>query len=659
MIVVLAEKPSVARELAQVLGAHARNEGYLEGNGYQVTWAIGHLVGLAQPEEINPAWKTWSRDNLPMLPPEFPLVALESTRTQYHIVERLLCARSTTEVIAATDAGREGELIFRLIYEKSGCKKPWKRLWLSSMTPDAIRHALSQLAPGSRYDGLAAAAKARSQADWIVGMNMSRAYTLTSGALFSVGRVQTPTLAMIVGRDAEISQFVREPYLEVECTFTSDSGSYRGTYYAPPTEGVLDQQGKLRAFQPLRARLPAEGSLAESIAVRARAGSTRVAHVDRTTRTTHPPQLLDLTTLQKEANRLYGLSAQSTLDAAQTLYEVHKALSYPRTDSRYLSRSVASTLPRIVENIAPLYAGLTAANSGTMPGSRYVNDDKVSDHHAIIPTQIVPRNLPTDGPLARVYDLVCRHLLMIWHADKSEAVTRLVTEVSTQDAALDLYATQGTSIEARGWTVLEVAPQKARAEEPKLPGGLEPGAVQTVTEVTIHRKATRPPHAHTEATLLASMEFAGRNLSTEDESLHEAMREFGLGTPATRAPTIETLLKRGYIERSGKTLISTTTGRALIAAVSDLVKSAEMTGRWEQRLRSMEQGADSFSAFMTDIAAYVREVVADEARKPCAPRRPHGAPSSATQPRKLRPRSQLRMRRAKAPAKAAPPGPHG
>jgi DNA topoisomerase-3 len=306
-----------------------------------------------------------------------------------------------------------------------------------------------------------------------------------------------------------------------------------------------------------------------------------------------------------------------------------------------------------------MYAGLTAANSGTMPGSRFVNDDKVSDHHAIIPTQIVPRNLPTDGPLARVYDIVCRHLLMIWHGAKVEAVTRLITEISTQDAEHDLYATQGTSIEARGWTVLEVAPQKARSEEPKLPGGLASGDAQAVTDVTVHRKTTRPPHAHTEATLLASMEFAGRNLATEDESVHEAMREFGLGTPATRAPTIETLLKRGYIERSGKTIISTATGRALIAAVSDQVKSAEMTGRWEQRLRSMEQGTDSLTGFMTDIAEYIRDVVTDEARKPCAPRRPHGAANSGPQPRKLRPRSQLRMRRAKAPAKGSSPGPHG
>jgi DNA topoisomerase-3 len=646
VILVLAEKPSVARDLAAVIGAQSRHNGYLEGNGYRVTWAIGHLVGLAQPDQIEPAWKVWSRAKLPMLPSEFPLVVLDGTEDQYRIVERLLRDRTTTDVIAATDAGREGELIFRLIHEKSGCTKPWRRLWLSSMTPDAIRKAFAQLEPGSRYDGLGAAARARSQADWLVGMNLSRAYTLTHGQLFSVGRVQTPTLAMLVTRDREIERFVPAPYVEVEATFASACGTYRGTFYEPPPEGPLDERGNLRAFQPLRARLAADDAQANAIAARARVGTAKVAYMDQTTRSTPAPLLPDLTALQKEANRLYGLSAQATLDAAQELYERHKAISYPRTDSRYLSQTVAQTLPRIVEAIAPIYPGLVAANSGSMPTNRFVNDTKVTDHHAIIPTTQRPPELPAGSPAAQIYDLVCRHLLMIWHPAQVEAVTRLVTTVHSSENVADLYATQGTSIEVPGWTTLEIrsksSDKKLEATASKIPGGLSKGAEQQVGDVVVHRKATRPPHAHTEATLLSAMEFAGRSVPVEDESLHEAMREFGLGTPATRAPTIETLIKRGYVVRSGKALTSTPIGQALIDAVADLVKSPEMTGRWEQRLRAMEQGGETVVDFVADIESYVTEIVSSEAAKPAAPRQP-ASPSAGRKPSR-RSRGKLRYK---------------
>src|SRR5262245_14758566 len=329
MIVVLAEKPAVARELAAVLGATQRREGYLEGAGYRVTWARGHLVRLAEPAEMNPAWRTWSRAALPMLPEAFRLTLVEGSLAQYRVVEKLLRDRETEGLIAATDAGREGELIFRYVYEHARCRKPWRRLWLSSLTPAAIRSALAQLEPGSRYDGLASAARARSQADWLVGMNLSRAYTLSSGELFSVGRVQTPTLAMVVQRDREIREFVPEPYLEVEATFEHARGRYRGTYYAPPEEGLRDAQGRLRAFKPLCARLHADGQLAQTIAARARTGQARVAAVDRSLRRSPPPLLYDLTELQRHANRLYGYSAQQTLEAAQSLYEQYKLLSYP------------------------------------------------------------------------------------------------------------------------------------------------------------------------------------------------------------------------------------------------------------------------------------------------------------------------------------------
>lgn len=653
MIVVLAEKPSVARDIAAVLGAHAKREGYLEGNGYWVTWAMGHLVGLAQPDAINPAWKTWSRTALPMLPERFPLTPLPSGRAQLRVVSRLLREPNVRSVIAATDAGREGELIFRYIYELTRCRKPWQRLWLSSLTPSAIRSALAALQPGSHYDGLASAARARSQADWLVGMNLSRAYTLTSGTLFSVGRVQTPTLAMIVARDRDIEAFVPQPYLEVEATFAHTGGTYRGTYYPASRSVLLDDHGRLRAFRPLLARLPADGVLAEQVAARTRVGSARVAFVDRSLRSTPPPQLFDLTELQRRANQLYGYSAQKTLDAAQTLYERYKALSYPRTDSRHLSREVAATLPEIVSRLAPHYPGLVAADSGKRPLSkRFVDDAKVGDHHALIPTAAVAASLPPGSAEARIYDLVCRRLLMAWHDDMIEAVTRVVTAVSSQGRPEpDLFATQGIALEQAGWSVLERTRAADPNAKPKLPPGIEQGDTPAVQAVTVHRKQTQPPKPHTEATLLGAMETAGRQL--EDRALIEAMRESGLGTPATRAATIETLLTRGYITRQAKSLISTPLGRALVDAVHPLVRSPEMTGRWEQRLRRMERGQDRLDAFMQDIAGYVREVVAAEAEKPAAPRqrRQTGSPRTAAK-RKGRKRSWRRPRKATGPALA-------
>jgi DNA topoisomerase-3 len=561
---------------------------------------------------------------LPLLPERFRLVVLPSGHAQYRIVSRLLRDSTTRSVIAATDAGREGELIFRYIYEHSRCQKPWQRLWLSSMTPAAIRAAFDHLQPGVRYDGLAAAARARSQADWLVGMNLSRAYTLTSGTLFSVGRVQTPTLAMIVARDREIREFVPEPYLEVQATFEGQRGVYRGTYYAPPPEGVRDAQGRLRVFKPLCARLPPDGQLANAIAARARTGNARVAMLDRSLRRTPPPSLYDLTELQRHANRLYGYSAQQTLEAAQSLYEQYKLLSYPRTDSRHLSASVASTLPEVVQVIAGRYPGLVAAGTGERRlGARFVDDSRVGEHHALIPTSGRPDRLPPHSAAARIYDLVCRRLLMAWHAEQVEAITRVLTEVCPREGgAPDLFATQGTALENPGWSVLEVTSARkttAAASAPaKIPPGLSPGEPQRVSDVVIHRKQTTPPSPFTEATLLTAMETAGRTL--EDRALIVAMREAGLGTPATRAATIETLLARGYLSRHGKLLQSTPLGAALVTAVHPLVRSPEMTGRWEQRLSRMEHGQEALAPFMHDIARYVAEVVAAEATKPAAPR---------------------------------------
>src|SRR6185295_7692105 len=334
-VAVLAEKPSVARDLAQVLGAARRGDGVLSGNGYVVTWAVGHLVGLAEPDGIKPEWRRWRREDLPLLPERWPLTVLESTRDQFEVVRRVLNARDVESVICATDAGREGELIFRLIYEAAGCRRPVSRLWISSLTESAIREGLRRLRPAQEYDNLANAALGRSRADWLVGMNLSRAYGLALDAPLSVGRVQTPTLAMLVERELAIRDFVPEDYLEVLATFSApEERRYTGIWFDPS----MKQQPR---------RLPASGERAREIVQRTLAGRARIASVSSQTKRLPPPLLHDLTELQRQANRLYGLSAQRTLEVAQALYERHKLISYPRTDCRQLSSEVAGTLPAV------------------------------------------------------------------------------------------------------------------------------------------------------------------------------------------------------------------------------------------------------------------------------------------------------------------------
>ena len=411
MVAVLAEKPSVARDIAKVLGATTKGEGYLHGNGYVVTWAIGHLASLAQPHEIRPEWKAWRRETLPMLPERWPLVVYEKTKDQFEVVRKILSSPRVGRVICATDAGREGELIFRYIYEAAGCSKPISRLWISSLTPEAIRKGFDAIKPGEDYEPLADAARGRSRADWLVGMNLSRAYTLAYGDELSVGRVQTPTLAMVVERELAVRRFVPEDYLEVIATFRPstrpDAESYKGTW-------VRDVEEIQKS-----SRLPADGVEAGQIAARAKTGVAAIESVKAETQRMGPPLLYDLTELQRHANRLFGFSAQHTLDIAQALYERHKLISYPRTDSRHLSQDVAGTLPRIVQTVAGPYREHLAPGTGEKPlGRRYVDDAKVSDHHAIIPTVTSPDRVDLSPDERKIYDLVCRRLLTCWHEDQ-------------------------------------------------------------------------------------------------------------------------------------------------------------------------------------------------------------------------------------------------
>jgi DNA topoisomerase-3 len=698
VIAVVAEKPSVARDIAKVVGAHQRGNGYQHGNGYIVTWAIGHLVALAQPHEINLEWRRWRRDTLPMLPEAWPLVVYEQSRDQFDVVKKILTSKKVGRIIAATDAGREGELIFRYIYEAAHSSKPVDRLWISSLTPSAIEAGLRTLKPAKEYDSLADAARARSQADWLVGMNLSRAYSLDCQQDLSVGRVQTPTLAMLAERELAIRSFVAEDYLEVVATFQpadspgdsspgsnspgsssneerkakpkskSPQSSFEGTYFhfesaapdsAPAAPTAATSGGKDAASRGAtgatttgsdpserNTRLPADGGDARRIIQRAKSGEARIESIDRATKRMAPLLLYDLTELQRHANRLFGFSAKRTLELAQNLYEKNKLITYPRTDSRHLTQDIAETLGKVTSAISGHYEGLLAPGTGSRAlGRRFVDDAKVSDHHAIIPTGS-SKFSQAGSDEAKIYDLVCRRLLAAWHKDHIWAVTTVITAISSPaeekkaDPLIDRYFSTGTAIEQDGWKVLDLgfgerkakrkskkgeseeesqpgssqSKSKAGDDEQKIPPGLAEGQSQRVTKAESLSKKTRPPKRFTDGTLLTAMESAGKTL--DEKELSDAMKDRGLGTPATRAAIIETLLRREYILRKGKSLEATEKGLNLIDTVHPAVKSPAMTGEWESRLRQIERGEAKFQDFMRRIEEYVSEVVGGKPAKP-------------------------------------------
>jgi DNA topoisomerase-3 len=583
--VVLAEKPSVAREIADFLGAKSRRDGYLEGNGYQVTWAYGHLVTLKEPDEYDPALKKWSLEPLPFIPQPFELklVPEKHARQQFTVVKQLF--RAASEIVCATDAGREGELIFRYVLTMTGCeRKPVRRLWLSSLTHRAIGEAFRQLKPGREYDHLYAAAKCRSEADWIVGMNGTRNYTVRFGAdgiLWSVGRVQTPVLALIVQRDDEIRTFQPEPFWELLT-------KYRETLFRFAGDRFKDEA----AAQQFLARV-----LGQPLAV---------TKIDRKQERAQPPQLYDLTELQRDMNRRYGLSAADTLAAAQSLYE-KKLITYPRTDSRYLGKDMKGEVPDILRSLRAIrQEDIDRLDLSSLRFTgRIIDDRKVSDHHAIIPTGSLPGALA--GAEQKVFEAVVTRLIAVFYPPCEKEVTT-VHAVSNQVP----FRAKGYRVLDPGWTALY--PRGKQDQEhgddddsqslPPFTAG-ERGP----HEPSVKRGETTPPKPYTENTLLGAMETAGKLV--DDEQLREMLKEKGLGTPATRAATIETLLKRKYIERQKKTLTATDLGRYLIAVVENPeLKSPELTGQWEGKLREIESGRLDPQLFMAEIAQYARRIVA-------------------------------------------------
>ncbi len=612
---IIAEKPSVGTDIARVLGCRERRKGWIEGENHIVTWAIGHLVTLCSPEEMDERLKNWSFDTLPILPKDMKLKIVPRTRSQFDIVKRLMLSDEVSDLICATDSGREGELIFRYIYHMSNCHKPFRRLWISSMTDEAIRDGLDTLKPGREYDNLYQSARCRAEADWLVGMNGSRGYTLQYDRLLSVGRVQSPTLAIMVKREREIQAFVPEKYLELWATFSS----YKGRWFDEKQHAAnLELDPKSRAFPgriPLDQRAWAE-SLAESLKGKPYA----VESVEREQRSVKPPQLYDLTELQRDANRHYGWPAAKTLEVAQALYEKRKLITYPRTDSRYLSRDIFKTLKSRLQKLdVPPYQEFVkvALESERNLFGRVINDARVSDHHAIIPTGRDMAKINLDEDEAKLFALVARRFLAIFFPDQELEYSTVVTRCEGHP-----FVSKGKTELSAGWAAIYAAPAEeetnAKTKAKKKPRGrdeeyadlpaLNEGDAGKTKSAKLEEKQTTPPSRYTEATLLSAMENAGRLI--EDDELREQMKDSGLGTPATRAAIIERLIYVRYVRRVGRLLAPTDKGCALVDVLLSEVASPEMTGRWEKGLTEIGRGEKDPEAFMEEIRSFVRKIVA-------------------------------------------------
>ena len=591
MQLVIAEKPSAAFDIAHVLRARDKKKGYVEGDNYVVTWCLGHVVQLAEPQSYNPEWSSWSLDSLPMLPQTFQLQVSgsKSVADQWSVLDRLLNDDRFDTVINACDAGREGELIFRNVYDLSGSSLPMKRLWLDDLTPEGVKKALESVRPGTDYDHLADAARSRSEADWLVGLNATRAMTLKAGGavLLSIGRVQTPTLALIVDRQRAIDEFVSETFWQVFATFATDSGeTWEGQYVRPDGSDRFDDQ-------------PAADALLRDVAQK----PATVAQVERKESKSHPPKFFDLTTLQREMNKTHGLSAQRTLDCAQALYSTHKVLTYPRTSSRYLPETITSTLKGRVDALASgpfeMFAD-QALEHGLELGSKYINNAGVTDHHAIIPTE-KPANLDSlNRDEQCVYEAVVRRFLAAFFPPARFAKSTITARVADHS-----FVAKGKVLLEEGWQIVE--PPSKSSKDNDLPP-VDEGATANVADTRLHEGSTRPPDRFNEASLLGAMETAGTEL--DDDDAREAMKDAGLGTDATRAGIIETLLARDYIERQGKHLVPTPLGSELIDALPDeSLKSPELTGKWETALTYMERGKIERPAFMAQVRKLASGVV--------------------------------------------------
>ena len=605
MIVCIAEKPSVAKDIAKVLGATQSHDGYMEGNGYQVTWTFGHLCTLKEPHDYYSEWKPWALSRLPMIPPRFgiKLIPNQGYEKQFAIIERLMQAAES--IINCGDAGQEGELIQRWVMQKARAKCPVKRLWISSLTEEAIREGFNNLKPQDDYQSLYEAGLCRAIGDWLLGMNATRLYTLkyrqTQGQVLSIGRVQTPTLALIVNRQLEIQNFKPEKYWVL-------STIYRDTLFTlvdGKNEGE-NSKGRIKDQQ--------EGQTALASITDKEFCITSVAQKKGSEA---PPRLFDLTSLQVECNKKYAFSADETLRYIQSLYE-KKLTTYPRVDTTFLSDDIYPKCPQILQGLLPYSALIQPLMGKQLPKSKKVFDtSKVTDHHAIIPTGVNPANGDLTIQEKKVYDLVARRFIAAFYPDCKFSTTTVMGKVDCESAAsknkhLNFKAT-GKQILDEGWRVVFGSlrsvgdDEKKDDDEEKILPDFKEGE-HGPHQPTLTEKQTTPPKPYTEATLLRAMETAGKNV--ENEELRDALKENGIGRPSTRAAIIETLFKRNYIRKERKNLIATETGIALIDTIQEeLLKSAELTGQWEKKLREIESHNYNAQQFIDELKQMVSQIV--------------------------------------------------
>lgn len=581
MIVCIAEKPSVARDIAEVLGARTKKDGYIEGNGYQVTWTFGHLCTLKEPHEYTPAWKVWSLGSLPMIPPRFGIKLINDSgiERQFHIIEGLM--QKADGIINCGDAGQEGELIQRWVMQKAGAHCPVKRLWISSLTEEAIREGFAKLKDQSEFQPLYEAGLSRAIGDWVLGMNATRLYTLKYGQnkqVLSIGRVQTPTLALIVKRQLEIENFKPEPYWELKTV-------YRETTFSS-TKGKFTSKEEGEKFLETVRNAP-----------------FTVTDVSAKKGTEAPPRLFDLTSLQVECNKKFGFSADMTLQLIQSLYE-KKVATYPRVDTTFLSDDIYPKCPGILAGLKS-YEAYTAPLYGKklIKSKKVFDNSKVTDHHAIIPTGVQPQGL--SDMEQKVFDLIARRFIAVFYPDCKFSTTTVLGEVEKVE-----FKVTGKQILDPGWRVIFGKDQQEETkdgdEERVLP-------VFNIEESGPHvpdlnEKWTQPPKPYTEATLLRAMETAGKLV--DNDELRDALKENGIGRPSTRAAIIETLFKRHYIRKERKNLIATPTGVELIQLIrEDLLKSAELTGIWEKKLREIERRSYDAATFLNELKQMVADIV--------------------------------------------------
>ena len=582
MKVCIAEKPSVAREIAEVLGATQRKDGYIEGNGYQVTWTFGHLCTLKEPHDYTPNWKAWSLASLPMVPPRFgiKLISNPTYEQQFKVIESLM--QQAEMIINCGDAGQEGELIQRWVMQKAGAKCPVYRLWISSLTEEAIREGFRQLKEQSEFNRLYEAGLSRAIGDWLLGMNATRLYTLRYGQnrqVLSIGRVQTPTLALIVNRQAEIDNFKPEPYWELKTI-------YRNTTFSA-TKGKFTKKEEGEAFL-------------ESV----KQADFTVTDISEKKGKEYAPRLFDLTSLQVECNKKYAFTADDTLKLIQSLYE-KKVTTYPRVDTTFLSEDIYPKVPATLKGLVNYTELVQPLLEKKLPKSKRVFDNtKVTDHHAIIPTGVPARGL-TDNEM-KVYDLVARRFIAAFYPDCEISTTTVMGKVEKVE-----FKVTGKQILKPGWRVVfgaeakdeEANPQEENAVLPDFTKG-ESGPHQPILKETW----TTPPKPYTEATLLRAMETAGKLV--DNDELRDALKENGIGRPSTRAAIIETLFKRNYIRKERKSLYPTATGKELIGTIhEELLKSAELTGLWEKKLRQIERGTYEARTFLEELKQMVNQIV--------------------------------------------------